>query len=57
MMAERVRMYKERAKAEREKKNREIQAKADLIDRICIFIAFVAISIPAVGITFALVIR
>ena len=57
MMAERVRMYKERAKAAREKKNREIQAKADLIDRVIIFLAFVAISIPAVGLSFALIIR
>lgn len=57
MMRERVRMYKERTKLEREKKNREIQAKADLIDRICIFIAFVTISIPVVGISFALIVR
>ena len=57
MMAERVRMYKERAKLEREKKNREIQAKADLIDRICIFFAFVAISIPLVGLSFAILTR
>ena len=57
MMAERVRMYKERAKLEREKKNREIQAKADLIDRICIFFAFVAISIPVVGFSFAILTR
>ena len=57
MMAERVRMYKERAKLEIEKKNREIQKKADLIDRICIFFAFVAITIPVVGFSFAMLIR
>jgi hypothetical protein len=57
MMAERVRMYKERAKLEREKKNREIQKKADLIDKICIFIAFVVISIPVVGFSFAMIVR
>jgi hypothetical protein len=54
MMAERVRMYKERAKIQADLKNAKIKAQADLIDRIFIFIAFVAISIPAVGISFAL---
>ena len=57
MMAERVRMYKERTRLENEKRNREIQAKADLIDKICIFIAFVMISIPVVGFTFAMMTR
>jgi len=57
MMRERIRMYKERAKLEADLKNAKIKAKADLIDRICIFIAFVTIAIPAVGISFALLIR
>ena len=57
MMAERVRMYKERAKIKADLKNAQIQAKADLIDKICIFIAFVVLAIPAVGISFALLIR
>jgi hypothetical protein len=57
MMAERVRLYKERAKLKREQENAKIQAQADLLDQICIFIAFVAIAIPAVGISFALLIR
>lgn len=57
MMAERVRMYKERAKLEREKKNREIQAKADLFDRICMFIAFVLLTTPLVGLSFAMLVR
>jgi hypothetical protein len=57
MVAERVRLYKERAKLKREQENARIQAKADLIDRICIFIAFVTLAVPAVGISFALLIR
>lgn len=57
MISERVRLYKERAKLKREQENARIQAKADLIDRICIFIAFVTLAIPAVGISFALLIR
>jgi hypothetical protein len=57
MIAERVRLYKERAKLKREQENARIQAQADLLDKICIFIAFVALGIPAVGISFALLIR
>jgi hypothetical protein len=54
MIAERVRLYKERAKLQREQENARIQAKADLIDRICIFIAFITIAIPVFGFTFAM---
>lgn len=57
MMAERVRLYKERAKLKRDQENARIKAKKDLIDRICIFVAFVAISVPTVGIAFALLVR
>lgn len=57
MVAERIRLYKERAKLKREQENARIKAKADLIDRVCIFIAFVTIAIPAFGISFALLIR
>jgi hypothetical protein len=57
MMAERVRMYKERAKLLREKKNAEIQAKANLIDKIIIFISFVTLAIPVLGISFAILTR
>lgn len=57
MMRERVRMYKERAKLEADLKNAKIKAQADLVDRICIFIAFITIAIPAVGISFALLIK
>jgi len=57
MMAERVRMYKERARLEREKKNAEIRAKADLIDRALIFVSFSAIAIPAFAFSFAMIVR
>jgi signal transduction protein with GAF and PtsI domain len=57
MMAERIRLYKERARLEREKKEAEAKAKADLIDNILIFISFVVIIVPVFGICFALLIR
>ena len=40
MMAERVRMYKERAKIQADLKNAKIKAQADLIDRVLIFVSF-----------------
>lgn len=52
MMAERVRMYKERAKLEEEKKRAKAQADADLIDRALIFISFTAIIIPVFAFCF-----
>ena len=57
MMSERVRLYKERARLEREQERARIQAKADLINQILIFIAFVAIVIPIFGLTFAILTR
>jgi hypothetical protein len=57
MMAERVRMYKERAKLEAEIRNAKIKAQADLIDRALIFISFTAISIPVVLFSFTMMIR
>ena len=57
MMAERVRMYKERAKLQADIKNAKIQAQADLIDRALIFISFCAIVIPVFGISFAIIVR
>lgn len=57
MMAERVRMYKERAKLEREKKEAEAKAKADLFDNFLIFIAVLAVVIPVFGLCFTLLIR
>jgi hypothetical protein len=52
MMAERVRMYKERARLEQEKKRAKAQAEADLIDRALLFIAFSAITIPVFAFSF-----
>ena len=57
MMAERVRMYKERAKLQADIKNAKIKAQADLIDRALIFISFSAIAIPAFAISFAILTR
>jgi hypothetical protein len=57
MMAERVRMYKERAKIEADLANARIKAKSDLIDRALIFISFSALAIPAFAISFAMLVR
>jgi len=57
MMAERVRMYKERAKLEADIKNAKIQAQADLIDRALIFISFTAIVIPVFAFSFHMLVR
>jgi hypothetical protein len=57
MMAERVRMYKERAKLQADIKNARIQAQSDMIDRVLIGISFMAISIPVVMFTFAMLVR
>ena len=57
MMAERVRMYKERAKLEADIKNARIQAQTDMIDRLLIGISFMAISVPVVLFSFAMIVR
>lgn len=57
MMAERVRLYKERARLEREKKEAEAKAKADLIDNFLIFISAAAIIVPVFGVCFTLLLR
>jgi len=57
MMAERVRMYKERAKIQADIKNAKIQAQADMIDRVLIGISFMAISVPVVLFSFAMMVR
>jgi hypothetical protein len=57
MMAERVRMYKERAKIQADLANARIQAKADLIDRVLIGTSFMAIAVPTVMFTFAMIVR
>ena len=57
MMAERVRMYKERAKLQADIKNARIQAQSDIVDRLLIGISFMAIAIPVVMFTFAMITR
>ena len=57
MMAERVRMYKERAKLEADIKNARIQAQTDMIDRLLIVTSFMAIAVPVVLFTFAMITR
>ena len=57
MMAERVRMYKERAKLEADIKNARIQAQSDMIDRLLIGTSFMAIAVPTVLFTFAMIAR
>jgi hypothetical protein len=48
MMAERVRMYKERAALEKRLKETKAKAHADMIDRVIMGISTLAISVPAV---------
>jgi len=57
MMAERVRMYKERAKLEADIKNARIQAQTDMIDRLLIGTSFMVIAIPVVLFSFAMLTR
>ena len=57
MMAERVRMYKERAKLQADIKNARIQAQSDMVDRLLIGISFMAIAIPVVLFSFAILTR
>ena len=57
MMAERVRMYKERAKLQADIKNARIQAQSDMIDRLLIGISFMAIAVPVVLFSFAMITR
>ena len=57
MMAERVRMYKERAKLQADIKNARIQAQSDMVDRLLIGISFMAIAIPVVLFSFAMITR
>jgi hypothetical protein len=57
MMAERVRMYKERAAAEKKRKEITAKAHADMIDRVLIGISTMAIGIPLVLAGFTIVVR
>jgi hypothetical protein len=57
MMSERIRMYKERAEAER--KHREIIAKAhaDMVDKVLIGTSMLAIAVPVFLFTFDMAVR
>jgi len=57
MMAERVRMYKERAKLQADIKNARIQAQSDMIDRVLIGTSFMAIAVPVVLFSFEMLTR
>lgn len=48
MMAERVRMYKERAEQERKMKEITAKAHADMVDRVLIGTSILAMAVPAV---------
>ncbi len=57
MMAERVRMYKERAAIEKRLKETKAKAHADMVDRVLVGISTLAVSVPAVLGGFAAFIR
>lgn len=57
MMAERVRMYKERAKLEADMRKARSQAHTDMLDRVLIGVSFMAIAIPVVMFSFAMIVR
>ena len=57
MMAERVRMYKERAKLEADMRKARAQAHTDMLDRVLIGISFMAIAVPTVMFSFAMLVR
>jgi hypothetical protein len=57
MMAERVRMYKERAKLEADMRKARAQAHTDMLDRVLIGVSFMAIAVPTVMFSFAMIVR
>ncbi len=57
MMAERVRMYKERAAIEKRLKETKAKAHADMVDRVLVGISTLAVSVPAVLGGFATFVR
>ena len=57
MMRERIRMYKERAAAEKKRKEIIAKAHADMIDRVLIGISTMAIGVPIMLGSFAVVVR
>jgi hypothetical protein len=57
MMAERVRMYKERAKLEADMRKAKAQAHTEMLDRVLIGTSFMAIAVPTVMFSFAMIVR
>ena len=57
MMRERIRMYKERAAAEKKRKEIIAKAHADMIDRVLIGISTMAIGVPIMLGSFTVVVR
>jgi hypothetical protein len=57
MMAERVRMYKERAKLEADMRKAKAQAHTEMLDRVLIGTSFMAIAVPTVMFSFAMLVR
>lgn len=57
MMRERVRMYKERAAAEKKRKETIAKAHADMVDRVLIGISALAIGIPIMLASFTIIVR
>lgn len=57
MMSERVRMFKERAEAERKRREMIAKAHAAMVDRVLIGISALAISVPMVLLVFSLLVR
>lgn len=57
MMAERVRLYKERARIQKEALEAKARAQADLIDRFLIFVSFLALAIPVFAICFTVLVK
>lgn len=57
MMLERIRMYRERALAEKKRKEIIAKAHADMVDRVLIGISVVAIGVPILLGSFAVIVR
>ena len=57
MMQERVRLYRERAAAEKKRKEIIAKAHADMIDRVLIGISAMAIGVPVMLLSFSLAVR
>jgi hypothetical protein len=57
MMRERVRMYKERAAAEKKRKETIAKAHADMVDRVLMGISALAIGVPIMLASFTIIVR